>query len=131
MDEEAHAQRALAEAVSGEPPAISLAVSDADMTTAAAPSAGASSAEESTSAPEAFGAEDDCAGATQHGGAVFCPDCKMWVNGLSQWKDHYLFGKKHRMRIMRLAAQDDDPDDAVHVRFCEWQETVARMFNGF
>ena len=119
------ATAALAAAASGAPPAISPAASGAEMTATAAPSAVASSAAASTAAPAASGAEDDVAGAEQDG-PVFCIDCGKWLNGRSQWLDHYLTGRKHRKMIMLLAAMNGDPDDPVHVRCCAWQEAAAR-----
>ena len=34
--------------------------------------------------------------------AVYCPDCKMWLNGPPQWEDHQL-GKKHLKSIQRAS----------------------------
>ena len=30
-------------------------------------------------------------------GAVYCPDCEMWLNGPTQWEDHKI-GKKHQKK---------------------------------
>ena len=34
------------------------------------------------------------------GGAVFCPDCEMWLNGPTQWEDHK-FGRRHKSNLQR------------------------------
>ena len=35
--------------------------------------------------------------------AEYCPDCQMWLNGLTQWRDHCI-GKKHRKNVHRKNA---------------------------
>ena len=32
--------------------------------------------------------------------ARYCEDCEMWLNGLTQWKDHKI-GKKHRKNVKK------------------------------
>ena len=73
--------------------------------------------------PNAISSMDQCAGedvAVAHGeeglrvrginrnlqaedAAVHCPDCQMWLNGLTQWRDHCT-GKKHRKNVYRMNA---------------------------
>ena len=36
------------------------------------------------------------------GGAVYCPDCEMWLSGPTQWEDHKI-GKKHRKNTQKKA----------------------------
>ena len=36
------------------------------------------------------------------GGAVYCPDCEMWLNGPIQWEDHKI-GKKHQKNVQKKA----------------------------
>ena len=60
---------------------------------------------------------------------IYCQDCQMWLNGRTQWLDHYLLGKKHRKKITGLALASDDPDDHIHVRVGIWQEEAENVYH--
>ena len=82
----------------------------------------------SSSASEAAGAGEVavCAAvgpSSAEDGPVFCNDCCTWLNSRPQWLDHY-FGRIHRKTVMRLALMNGDPDDPVHVRWCDLQDAV-------
>ena len=84
----------------------------------------------SSSASEAAGAGEVavCAAvgpSSAEDGPVFCNDCCTWLNSRPQWLDHY-FGRIHRKTVMRLALMNGDPDDPVHVRWCDLQDAVDK-----
>ena len=66
-------------------------------------------------------------GAGSHNMPVYCPTCEIWLNGESQWKDHYFFGDAHRKKITRQTISNGDPDDPIHRHYCDWEDAARAV----